>query len=93
MPCWIGGGPVKLAQDYIFFDMAELNTTLPETNSSPLKMDGWKTSFLLGCHLLRGYVSFRECIHSCDMPWIFRKKTGSLPTVSATEGWSEYGQS
>ena len=37
-------------------------TTLPETNSSPMKMDGWNTSFLLGWPSFRGYVSFRECI-------------------------------
>ena len=36
--------------------------TLPETNKSPLKMDGWKTTFLLGRPIFRGYVSFRECI-------------------------------
>jgi len=34
--------------------------TLPETNSSHLKMGGWKTSFLLGCPIFRGHVSFRE---------------------------------
>ena len=34
--------------------------TLPETNSSHLKMGGWKTSFLLECPIFRGYVSFRE---------------------------------
>ena len=28
--------------------------TLPETNSSPLKMDGWNTSFLLGWPIFRG---------------------------------------
>ena len=28
--------------------------TLPETNSSHLKMDGWKTSFLLGWPIFRG---------------------------------------
>ena len=27
---------------------------------SHLKMDGWKTSFLLGRPIFRGYVSFRE---------------------------------
>ena len=27
----------------------------------PLKMDGWKTSFLLGWPIFRYYVSFREC--------------------------------
>ena len=36
--------------------------TLPETKSSPLKMDGWNTTFLLGPDLLSGAfaVSFRE---------------------------------
>ena len=34
--------------------------TLPKTNSSPLKMDGWNTTFLLGRLIFRGYVSFRE---------------------------------
>ena len=34
--------------------------TLPETNSLPLKMDGRKTSFLLGWPIFRCYVSFRE---------------------------------
>ncbi len=36
------------------------SNTLPETNSSPLKMDGWNTTFLLGRPIFRGYVSFRE---------------------------------
>ena len=34
----------------------------PETNSSHLKMDGWKIIFLLGWLPGRCYVSFRECI-------------------------------
>ena len=35
--------------------------TFPETNSSPLKMDAWNTTFLLGSRpIFRGYVSFRE---------------------------------
>ncbi len=34
--------------------------TLPETSSSPLKMDGWNNTFLLGRPIFRGYVSFRE---------------------------------
>ena len=38
--------------------------TLPETNSLPLKMDGWNTSFLLGRPIFRGYVSFREGSYS-----------------------------
>ena len=37
--------------------------TLPETNSSPLKIDGWKTTFLLKKPMFRGYVSFREGTH------------------------------
>ena len=37
-----------------------LKITLPETNSSPLKMDGLNTTFLLGRPIFRGYVSFRE---------------------------------
>ena len=38
--------------------------TLPKTNSSPLKMDGWKTNFLLGVCLFSWAlaVSFREGI-------------------------------
>ena len=35
-------------------------STLPETNSSPLKMDGWNITFLLGRSIFRGYLSFRE---------------------------------
>ncbi len=39
-----------------------LKCTLPETNSSHLKMDGWNTSFLLRRPIFRGKfpVSFRE---------------------------------
>ena len=29
-------------------------STLSETNSSPLIMDGWNTTFLLRCHIFRG---------------------------------------
>ena len=35
--------------------------SLPKTNGLPLKIDGWKISFPLGCHCFRCYVSFREC--------------------------------
>ena len=34
--------------------MKQLEYTLPETNSSPLKMDGWNTTFLLGPGLFSG---------------------------------------
>ena len=30
--------------------------TLPKTNSSPLKMDGWNTTFLLGRPIFRGVL-------------------------------------
>ena len=37
--------------------------TLPETNSLPLKIVGWKTSFLLGCLFFQvRAVSMREGI-------------------------------
>ena len=40
----------------------QAKVTLPETNSSPLKMDGWNTTFLLGFGLFSGAfaVGFRE---------------------------------
>ena len=38
-----------------------ISGTLPETNSSHLKMDGWNTTFHLGRPIFRGHVSFREC--------------------------------
>ena len=41
--------------------------TLPETNIA-LRIDGWKTSFLLGSPIFRGYVSFREGTSS---NWLF----------------------
>ena len=37
--------------------------TLPETNKLQLKMDGWKTTLLLGWPNFRGYVSSREGNH------------------------------
>ena len=37
------------------------SVTLPETNSSHLKMDGWNTTFLSGLTIFRCHVSFREC--------------------------------
>ena len=44
---WVDSNPTK-------------KCNLPETNSLPLKMDGWNTTFLLGRPIFRGYVSFRE---------------------------------
>ncbi len=48
-----------------------LDTRFPHRNGLPsleltwhLKMDGWKTSFLLGWPIFRCYVTFRECISS-----------------------------
>ena len=52
----------KVAGSGIFlFETINVQVTLPETDSSPLKMDGWNTIFLLGRPIFRGYVSFREC--------------------------------
>ena len=36
--------------------------TLPETNISHVKMDGWTTSFNMRRSMFRGDVSFREGI-------------------------------
>ena len=53
--------------DLVKLDLVKLaeatneDTTLPETNSSPLNIDPWKRRFLLETTILRGYVSFREC--------------------------------
>ncbi len=43
----------------------EMGNTLPKTNSSHLKMDGWYTGFLLGWSIFRGelLVSGRVCCH------------------------------
>ena len=38
-------------------------STLPETNSSHLKMDGWNSTFPLKRPIFRCYVSFREGIY------------------------------
>ena len=35
--------------------------TLRKFNSSPLKIDDWKISFLLGLPIFRGYVKFLGC--------------------------------
>ena len=43
--------------------------TLPETNSSPVKIDPWKRRFLLESINFRGYVSFREGMLSCFFCW------------------------
>ena len=56
---WIGG---FLKPPAPYLHKQDFEVTLPETNSSPLKMDGWNTSFLLGWPMFRGYVSFRQGI-------------------------------
>ena len=43
--------------------------TLPETNSSPMKIDGWEITFLLGWPIFRGDVSFRECTYMKGGKW------------------------
>ena len=45
--------------------------TLPETNSSHLKMDGWKMSFLFGMSYFQvRTVSFREGNHTCTSSYL-----------------------
>ena len=51
---------LKILKALFGMKILKVGNTLPETNSSPLKMDGWNTTFLLGRPLFRGYVSFRE---------------------------------
>ena len=57
------GGPLKSPLASELADLAGFFVgwnTLPETNSSHLKMDAWNTSFLLGSPIFRCYVS-RDC--------------------------------
>ena len=49
--------------------------TPPKFSSSPLKNDGWKTTFLLERKLFRGYVKLQECIH--ESPLYKRQETES----------------
>ncbi len=42
-----------------FFSHISNSTTPQKFNSSPLKNDGWKTSFLLGLYIFRGYVKLQ----------------------------------
>ena len=39
--------------------------TLPETNSSDLKMDGWNTNFLVGWPIFRGELLVLGCFREC----------------------------
>ena len=43
-------------------------STLPETNSLHLKMDGWNSSFLLGCHLFRGELLVSGSVYTLGCP-------------------------
>ncbi len=54
-------------------------TTLRETNSSPLKVDGWKMSFLFRRRSGRGYVSFKECILFSGTSAVSFREGNSLP--------------
>ena len=64
MPC------LRRTQDsYLVWPTKKKVSTLPETNSSHLKMDGWKMYFLLGFGRFSGAfaVSFREGNYN---PWL-----------------------
>ena len=54
-PQWLWG--------YMFM-FGNRRCTLPETNSSPLKMDGSNTTFLLERPVFRFHVNFQGCIQS-----------------------------
>ena len=45
----------------------EEDITLLVTNSSPLKIGEWETTFLFGRPIFRGYVSFREYINHLEL--------------------------
>ena len=53
---------------YIFLQEI-LEIPSPKTNSSPLKVDGWNTTFLLGNPIFRCYVSFWDGTSSNG--WVF----------------------
>ena len=61
-----GGDGIPMIVWLIKLDQMDMNPkselcTLPETNSSHLKIGSWKMNFLLGWVVFRGYVGFREC--------------------------------
>ena len=62
-----------------------INHTLPETNSSHLKIDHWKRRFLLETIIFRGCVSFREGIWS--------KKWSKFITKGQGDPTPHFGQS
>ena len=63
--------------------------TLPETNSSPLRMDGWNTSFLLGpglfsgAMLVSGRVLILLCFERCGR-WYNDEPLDSSPSYTTT---------
>ena len=60
----------RLGADRISTDGMEWNITLPETNSSHLKIDPWKFGdSYWKPSIVRGYVSFRECSFSRKRTW------------------------
>ncbi len=59
--------------------------TLPETNSSPLKIGApWKRRFLLETTIFRGYVSLRECTFINFEAGIFDSKSRQPPSWKIT---------
>ena len=66
--CFVEGLEIK------FEHWSGIGITLPETNSSHLRMDGWNTSFLWEWRIFRGYVSFKEGILKKDAA----KRRGSI---------------
>ena len=83
---------IKLALGEYF---SSSKTTLPETDKSHLKMDGWNTTLLLGRPIFRCYVSFREGKFSnyhgsVEHGLVWRPATHLLRPVSPLPGfWEE----
>ena len=66
-----------------------LSCTLPETNSSHLKMDGWNTSFLFNPTLFSGAfaVSFRECNQIFMLQLMLLELPGVIGVKPLAPGW------
>ena len=67
--------------------LIDLMSTLPETNSSPLKMDDWNTTFLSGRPVFSCYESFREGGGYLNC-WGLQDMSSSLYDLSIFYMWS-----
>ena len=73
---WAYGEVDSMPISYRVF--CEKKDTLPETNSSHLKMVGWKTSFLLGCPISSAMLALGS-VHPWSLTWFtWKSAPGSL---------------